>query len=92
MAELWWEIFSKDMGDWWVGCGWWAVCGLVASNPCANLAYFSDKGVVGFGGLDLQCVPEDIVVVEQGIGGEDRARSESSFLEFPPQDIATGVG
>ena len=49
MAELWWEIFSKDMGDWWVGCGWWAVCGLVASNPCADLADFSDKGVVGFG-------------------------------------------
>ncbi len=49
MVELWWEIFLQDMGDWWVGCGWWAVCRLVASNSCANLADFSDKGVVGFG-------------------------------------------
>ena len=57
MAELWWEIFSQDMRDWWVGFGGWAVCRLVASNPCANFADFSDKGVVGFGGFDLQCVP-----------------------------------
>ena len=48
VPELWWEIVADDRGDWWVGFSWWATGGLVASDPCADFAYFCHEGIVGF--------------------------------------------
>jgi hypothetical protein len=36
VPELCWETVADDRGDWWVGFSWWAMCGLVTTDPCSD--------------------------------------------------------
>jgi hypothetical protein len=64
VTEICGESIAEYKGDCWVWFGWWAMRGLVATNPCAYFADFSDKGVISFRRCDLQSLPENVVFVK----------------------------
>jgi hypothetical protein len=68
------------------------MCCFVASYIRADFTHFEDVGVFWVSGTgDLECVPEDLVVVKEGVGCHDDAISQGSFFESPSDDVGASV-
>jgi hypothetical protein len=61
----------------------------VTANVSAYLADFENVRFLGvFGAGYLERVPQDVILVQKGIGGEDDATPQGFFLEVPSDDVA----
>ncbi len=64
----------------------------VAANVSAYFADFENVRFFGvFGAGYLERVPQDVILVQEGISGEDDAIPQGFFLEVPSDDVASCV-
>jgi hypothetical protein len=64
----------------------------VAANIRAYLADFEYVRFLGvFGAGYLKRVPQDVILVQEGISGEDDAPPQGFFFEVPSDDVASCV-
>lgn len=71
-----------------VGNGGWSAF----LTPSSHFADFGHDDFFGFGRVEGEGVPENVVVVEVSVGVKDDTMAERFLEEFPTDEIRAGIG
>ncbi len=60
--------------------------------PSTDFADFCHDDFFGFGKVEGEGVPENVVAVEESVGVKDDTMAERFLEEFPTDEIRAGIG